>query len=59
MQQLPAQARAEEAESLRQRLEEVDRHRRGPQPLSAIIPLVLARLGMTVVQSEGSEGAGP
>ena len=59
VQQLPAQARAEEAESLRQRLEEVDRHRRGPQPLSAIIPLVLARLGMTVVQSEGSEGAGP
>jgi transposase len=59
VQHLPAKARAEEAPPLQERLDELAKRRRGPQPLAAIIPLVLARLGMTVVQSEGSEGAGP
>ena len=56
---LPAQARAEEAQPLRERLDELANRRRGPQPLAAIIPLVLARLGMAVVQSEAREGTGP
>jgi transposase len=59
IQHLPAKARAEEAQPLQERLEELANRRRGPQPLATIIPLVLARLGLTVVQSEGSEGAGP
>ena len=59
VQHLPAPARAEEARSLRERLDELANRRRGPQPLAAIIPWVLARLGMPVLQSEGSEGAGP
>jgi transposase len=57
--QLPAKTRAEEARPLQERLDELAHRRRGPQPLATIIPLVLARLGMTVVQSEGSEGVGP
>jgi transposase len=59
VEQLPNKTRAEEAQSLQERLDELAQRRRGPQPLSAILPLVLARLGMAVVQSEGSEGVGP
>ena len=59
VQHLPARTRAEEAQPLRERLDELAKRRRGPQPLAAIIPVVLARLGMTVVQSEAREGAGP
>lgn len=55
---LPATARGAEAQPLRERLEELARSRRGPQPLAAIIPLVLARLGVPVLQST-AEGAAP
>jgi transposase len=58
VEQLPATARAAEAEPLQQELEAVGR-RRGPQPLAGIIPLVLARLAGRVVQSAPSESAGP
>ncbi len=58
VEQLPAQARAAEAEPLQQELDAVAR-RRGPQPLAGIIPLVLARLAGRVVQSAPSESAGP
>src|SRR5205823_2556876 len=56
---LPAKTRAEEATPLQVHLEQLTRLRRGPQPLAAIIPLILARLGTVVVQSENHEGAGP
>jgi transposase len=57
--QLPATAHGAEAKPLQERLEELANHRRGPQPLARIIPLVLARLGVTVVQSTTEESAGP
>jgi transposase len=56
--QLPAKARAAEAEPLQQELDALAR-RRGPQPLAEIIPLVLARLAGPVVQSTPSESAEP
>jgi transposase len=59
IEQLPSSARAEEATPLQELLEEQAKRRRGPQPLATILPLVLARLGLAVVQSESSEGAGP
>jgi transposase len=59
IEQLPSSARAAEAKPLQERLDELSRRRRGPQPLAQIIPLILARLGMVVVQSEQREGAGP
>jgi len=58
VEQLPASARAAEAEPLQQELGALGR-RRGPQPLAGIIPLVLARLAGRVVQSAPSESAGP
>lgn len=57
--QLSPATRAEEAVPLRARLEELAQRKRGPQPLAEIIPLVLARLGARVVQSEPHEGAEP
>lgn len=56
--QLPATIRKEETQPLQERLDELARRRRGPQPLADIIPLVLARLGVSVVEST-SEGADP
>jgi hypothetical protein len=55
---LPASARADEAQPLQGLLDEQAKRRRGPQPLASVIPLVLARLGLTAVQSTGSESAG-
>jgi len=57
--QLPASARAQEARSLQEHMDELAKRRRGPQALANIIPLVLARLGTTMVESKTSEGAGP
>jgi transposase len=57
VEQLPANARAAEAQPLQEQLDQLAR-RRGPQPLANIIPLVLARLGAKVVQST-TESAGP
>jgi transposase len=57
--QLPANARAPEAQSLQEHWEQLDKRRRGPQSLATIIPLVLARLGREVVQSNNHEGARP
>jgi transposase len=54
--QLPSNSHEEEARPLAERLEELTK-RRGVQPLAEIIPIVLARLGVKVVQSPG-EGAG-
>jgi len=48
--QLPTVEYANEAKPLHEELERASR-RRGPQPLSEIIPIVLARLGMGTVQS--------
>jgi transposase len=56
---LPAAARVPEAQSLREQWEQLERRRRGPQPLATIIPLVLARLAKEVVQSSPHEGARP
>jgi len=54
--QLPAAHYREEAKSLREHLEALAK-RRGVQPLAEIIPIVLARLGLAVVESP-DEGAG-
>jgi transposase len=56
---LPAAARAAETQALREQWEQLDRRRRGPQPLATIIPLVLARLAKEVVESNQHEGARP
>jgi transposase len=56
--QLPAKNCAAEAEPLQKELDALAR-RRGPQPLAAILPLVLARLAGRVVQSQASESARP
>jgi transposase len=54
--QLPQTAHADEARPLAEELARIQhRHRRGPQLLGNILPLVLARLGVTVVQS-GTSG---
>jgi transposase len=52
IEQLPAKTRGEEQRPLQEQLDELARRRRGPQPLAEIIPLILARLGMSVVESE-------
>jgi transposase len=53
--QLPAREHAAEAKPLHEELQRIqDGQRRGPQPLGAILPLVLARLGVGVVQSSES-----
>jgi transposase len=50
--QLPPAARPAEAPPLSQRLLGIQSSRRGPQELATIIPIVLARLGVTEVQCE-------
>jgi transposase len=57
VEQLPPKSRAAEAEPLQEQLDALA-HRRGPQPLAEILPLVLARLAGRVVQSTPSESAG-
>ena len=58
--QLPPGERAAEAAPLAEQLAEVQAHRRrGPQPLGQILPLVLAELGLGMVQSAGSGAPGP
>ena len=53
--QIPQKEHAAEAKPLADRLQEVqDRGRKGPQPLSEIIPIVLARLGIGVIPSTPS-----
>lgn len=53
--QVPPREHAAEAKPLHEELKKIQEgHRRGPQPLGDILPLVLARLGVGVVQSEGS-----
>jgi transposase len=53
--QLPPREHAAEAQPLQDELGKIQGgHRRGPQLLGDILPLVLARLGVGVVQSEGS-----
>ena len=53
--QVPPRAYAAEAKPLHEELKKIQEgHRRGPQPLGDILPLVLARLGVGAVQSEGS-----
>jgi transposase len=53
--QIPAREHAAEATPLAEELRKIqDGHRRGPQLLADILPIVLARLGVGVVQSEGS-----
>jgi transposase len=52
---VPTPEQAAAAKPLREELQRIqDGHRRGPQPLSAILPIVLARLGVGVVQSAES-----
>ena len=51
---LPTQSRRQEAEPLQKQLDDMCKRRRGPQPLAAIIPIVLARLGIDMVQSEST-----
>jgi transposase len=58
VEQLPAKTRTEEAKPLRQRLDELAQRRHGPQPLANIIPFILARLGIDVLQSQNHEEAG-
>jgi transposase len=50
--QLPHATKAAEAQPLNQRLVDLQASRRGPQELANIIPIVLARLGVTAVQSD-------
>ena len=52
--QLPRSAYRAEAQPLEERLKEVQR-RKGPQPLADILPIVLARVARTSVQSTTSE----
>jgi transposase len=53
--QIPAHEHAVEAKPLAEELQRIhDGHRRGPQPLGDILPMVLARLGVGVVQSRES-----
>jgi transposase len=52
---LPAGEHAAEAQPLQEELQRIhEGHRRGPQPLGDILPIVLARLGVGVVQSTAS-----
>ena len=50
--QLDLFADRQEAVSLFEQLRERQASRRGPQPLATIIPIVLARLGVTPLQSD-------
>src|SRR5438128_94913 len=53
--QVPPRAHAAEAKPLQEELQRIhDGHRRGPQVLGDILPIVLARLGVGVVQSPES-----
>jgi hypothetical protein len=53
--QVPRREYAAEAKPLHEELKKIQEgHRRGPQPLGAILPLILARLGVGVVQSPAS-----
>jgi transposase len=53
--QLPKSAYAAEAKPLAEELERIQGgHRRGPQPLADILPIVLARLGVGALQSTES-----
>ncbi len=53
--QLPKREHAAEAKPLAEELQRIqDGHRRGPQPLGDILPIVLARLGIGVIESEES-----
>lgn len=53
--QVPPREHAAEARPLAEELEKIQEgHRRGPQPLGDILPIVLARLGVGVVQSTES-----
>jgi hypothetical protein len=53
--QLPPRAYAAEAKPLAEELQRIqDGHRRGPEVLGDILPIVLARLGVSVVQSTES-----
>jgi hypothetical protein len=57
--QLSGRTRREERQMLQSQLDDPScRRRRGPQAIGKIIPLVLARLGIRVVQSE-TEGEDP
>jgi transposase len=58
VEQLPGRSRAAEARPLQEQLDHLA-HRRGPQPLAQILPLVLARLAGRMVQSTPNESAGP
>jgi transposase len=52
IEQLPTDEHAAEAQPLQEELQRIqDGRRRGPQPLGDILPVVLARLGVGVVQS--------
>jgi transposase len=53
--QVPPREHAAEAKPLHEELTKIQEgHRRGPQPLADILPVVLARLGVGVVQSSES-----
>jgi hypothetical protein len=53
--QVPSREHAAEAQPLQEELQRIhDGRRRGPQPLSGILPLVLARLGVGAVESTES-----
>jgi len=57
VEQVPPREYATEAKPLHEELERIQRGgRRGPQLLAGILPMVLARLGVSVVQSELREG---
>ena len=53
--QLPRSAHAEEAQPLAEELRKLEHGRkRGPQLIGAILPIVLARLGVRLLQSKPS-----
>jgi transposase len=57
--QLPRSSYADEARPLHERLQNLNGRRRGPRPLSEILPIVLARLGVAPVQSNAAEDRDP
>jgi hypothetical protein len=57
-QQLPRSHYACETQTLSQRLEDLQRRRKGPQPLGDILTLVLAKLGVPELQSSPGEDLG-
>ena len=56
---LPPGQHAAEAKPLQEQLSKIHDNRRGPQPLGEILPLVLAALGVSVIQSPSSGATGP